>query len=270
MEIDAPLETGYDPGTPVGDNACNDYVRGLAEANGALGRARGGRVLDEGDVLLVDAGSPSPFGNVAIVRRPLSDDGWRTVLETTAGFYGGRAGGSYLVFSAWPTPDLSGRGLGRVGHPPLMLRPRGPLTVDPVSGLEIRSVGDPASARDWESVVVHGFPLPELQPFRPGCMLGAGGAGAGGWLRWVGYLDGEPMGSAAAYVTATHVDVEMVATLETARGRGVGRALTATATAAAVDRPAMLLASDPGRPVYERLGYRAILRFTLWAGDRRR
>jgi hypothetical protein len=31
----------------------------------------------------------------------------------------------------------------------------------------------------------------------------------------------------------------------------------------------MLLASDLGRPVYARLGYWPLLRFTFWAGHRR-
>ncbi len=53
------------------------------------------------------------------------------------------------------------------------------------------------------------------------------------------------------------------------RGRGIGRAMTAAATAAATDRPAMLISSDDGRPVYDRLGYLPLLRFTLWAGHRR-
>lgn len=268
METDEALETGYGPATAPGDNTCNDYVRGLAAGYTALARARGDLVAEEDDVVLMDGGSGSPFVNVAVVRRPLSEHGWRTAVERMAAFYSERAGGDYLVFSAWPTADLSGAGFGPVGHPPLMLRAAGPLAVDPVNGLEIRAVTGEAAAREWESTLVSGFPLAELQPYRAGCVLGPGVPGAEGWRHWVGYLDGEPVATASAYVTSTHVDVEFVATLAAARGRGIGRALTATATSAAVDRPAMLLASDAGRPIYERLGYRAVLRFTLWAGHR--
>jgi hypothetical protein len=32
----------------------------------------------------------------------------------------------------------------------------------------------------------------------------------------------------------------------------------------------MRLASDPGRPVYERMGYVVLFRTTLWIGTRRR
>ena len=34
-------------------------------------------------------------------------------------------------------------------------------------------------------------------------------------------------------------------------------------------RPVLLVASDLGRPVYDRLGYLPLLRYTLWAGHRR-
>ena len=89
------------------------------------------------------------------------------------------------------------------------------------------------------------------------------------WQHWVGYLDGAPVATASAIVGDHHVDVEFISTLPEVRGRGIGRAATAVATLAASDRPAMLISSDDGRSVYERLGYLPLLRFTLWAGHRR-
>jgi predicted GNAT family acetyltransferase len=69
-------------------------------------------------------------------------------------------------------------------------------------------------------------------------------------------------------VTDTLTVVEMVSTRAAQRGNGYGAALTATAALAAPDRPSALLASDVGRPVYERLGFVAVLRWTLWVGTR--
>ena len=77
-----------------------------------------------------------------------------------------------------------------------------------------------------------------------------------------------PVATGSGYVDEHHVHVEFIATLEECRGRGVGYAITAAATLAAPDRPALLIASDLGQPVYRRLGYIAISRFTLWAGHR--
>lgn len=268
VETDEPLETGYGTATPRGDNLCNDYQQGLADAYGALATARGDRVLDDPEVMLCDAGSPSLFCNVAVVRRPLAEDQWRVAVARMRGFYREQHGGGFLVFSAWPTPDLVGEGFGRVGHPPLMLRLPAPLSIEWIDGFTIRPVRDARDAEDWEHVFVNGFPVPELQPPRPGCVLPERALAAAGWRHWVGYLNGEPVGTASVYVGAHHLEVEYISTLQAARGRGIGRALTATATSADPGLPAMLIASDLGRPVYERLGYRAILRYTLWAGHR--
>jgi GNAT superfamily N-acetyltransferase len=150
-----------------------------------------------------------------------------------------------------------------------MYRPAGPLPDEPVHGLEVRVVADEATAHDWERTLVEAYPDPSLQPFRPGCFLPADLAAAPGWRHWVGYLDGAAVATASAFVGAHHVDVEMISARPEVRGRGVGRAVTAAATLAAPDRPAMLVSSDDGRPVYLRLGYVSIQRFTLWAGHRR-
>ena len=269
METDEVLETGYGLATPPGDNLCNDYAAGIAEGFLALGQARGDRVVaDDPDVAMVDGGSASLFGNVALLRRPIDAAAWPALTARIHAHFEGHPGGGFLLFSAWPTPDLRHDGLTRFGHPPLMLRPPAPLVDEPVDGLELRRVLDADTARDWESTLVRGYPLAELDPDDAG-LLPAGALDAPRWQHWVGYLDGAPVATASAIVGDHHVDVEFVATLPEVRGRGIGRATTAVATLAEPDRPAMLISSDGGRRVYERLGYIPLLRFTLWVGHRR-
>lgn len=69
--------------------------------------------------------------------------------------------------------------------------------------------------------------------------------------------------------TSQHVKVENVSALTDVRGRGIGYVVTAAATATKSDRTAMLIASDAGKPTYDRMGYVALLRYTLWLGHRR-
>lgn len=265
---DGVLETGYGVDTPPGDNYCNDYAQRLADGYGGLAAARGNTVVEDADytLMLSDSASPSMFGNIAVARRPLTEREWRGAVERVHRFYGERGGGPFLLFSPWPTGDLAAHGLELVGHPPLMLRaaaPPGPAAAIP--GFEIRPVVDDDSARDWETTLAAGFGEPALA----GHLLPPAARAAPGWRFWAGYLDGAPVGCATAHVTGTHVDVEFIACVESARGRGIGGALTMTATLAQPHLPAMLIASDLGRPVYERLGYRALLRYTLWLGPRR-
>lgn len=271
METDEALETGYGPATPPGDNICNDFAQGLATAYTALAVARGDRVSEDPQLALAltDSGSPSLFANSAVTRRPLSDGEWTEAAAWMHRFYGERPGGPWLLFSAWPTPDLRPHDFGLVGHPPLMLRPPAPVKVRVIEGFELRPVTDGATARDWEWVLVQAFPDTALQPFAAECFLPARALSAEGWKYWVGYLDGEPVGTASAHLTAEHVHVEYISTVEQARGRGIGGALVIAAISAAPDLPSLLIASDLGRLVYSRLGFQPLLRYTLWAGHRR-
>jgi GNAT superfamily N-acetyltransferase len=269
METDEELETGYGGAAPAGDNLCNDYAQGLADGFMALAAARGDRVEIGGpDLAMNDSGSPSLFGNVVVVRRPVADRDWPALARRIHDFYAGHDGGPYIVFSAWPTPDLAGHDFGRVGHPPLMYRPVGPVLDDPLAGFELRPVTDAATADDYERTLVEAYPDPALQPYGGRRFVAGDSWSAPGWHHWVGYLDGAAVATSSAYVGPHHIDVEMISARPEVRGRGVGRAMTAAATVVAPDRPAMLISSDDGRPVYERLGYVPILRFTLWAGHR--
>jgi hypothetical protein len=81
---------------------------------------------------------------------------------------------------------------------------------------------------------------------------------------FVGYDGDDPVATSVAHAAAGVTVVENVAVLARARGRGAGAAITWAATSVWPDRPAMLIASDDGQPVYERLGYLRLLRLTCW------
>ncbi len=204
----------------------------MADGFLALGTARGDRVADDDpDVAMADAASASLFGNVAILRRPVDGGQWPAVAERMHRFFGGHDGAGFIVFSAWPTPDLRVHGFGRIGHPPLMFRPAGPLRRRTGRGSRLRPVHDADGARDWEFAFVRGYPVPELEPFEAGSLLPVEALAAPRWQHWVGYLNGSPIATASAIVGDHHVDVEFISTVPEARGRGIGRAMTALATA---------------------------------------
>jgi GNAT superfamily N-acetyltransferase len=261
------LETGYGRASPGGDNLLNDFVQESAASYAAFGAARGDRLERvEGVVTMVDAGSPLPFINRAVLERPIDDVG--TVLDHIRPFYEAGPATPFLLDCAWPTPDLSSIGFTRMGHPPLMVRPPGEPFPPPPAELRIVRVDDDRTAFDFERALIYGYPAPQLQPMTDVTLITREARRAPGWHHFVGYVDDEPVASGSGYIGDRLLRVDNIATLESARGRGYGLALTAAAAAVDPSKPATLIASDLGRAVYERLGFLSMLRFTYWLGLR--
>lgn len=267
-EPDEVLEDGCRASTPDGDNLVLDYARAEAAAFGALAAANGGRVLDDDEtgLHLRDMEVATPFGNVALLSRPVEDADTDRVIDRIRSFYGQGSGGPYLVFSPWRTTDWTERGMVRVGHPPLMFRPTGPIA-PPSAGLRIVEVADADTLGDFERTLIEAYPVPEMQPWVPGSMF-APAVLDSDWRLLVGYDGDQPVGTAAAFLSPSLNVVELVSTRDGVRGRGCGAQLTAAASVVAADRPAMLIASDDGQSVYERLGFVCLQRHTLWLGHR--
>jgi len=261
------LETGYGPTSPGGDNLVNDFVRESAASFVAFGAARGDRIGHVEDfVAMVDAGSPLPFSNRATLERPLVDAA--AVIDRVRAFYDAGPDTPFLLDSAWPTPDLGPYGFVRMGHPPLMLRAAGVPFPEAPAELRIERVVDGRTAFDYEHALINGYPAPMLQPMTEVTLVTPGALEAPGWHHFVGYVDERPVASGSGYVGERLVRVDNIATLESARGRGYGLALTAAAASVDPSKPATLIASDLGRGVYERLGFIALLRVTYWLGMR--
>jgi GNAT superfamily N-acetyltransferase len=75
---------------------------------------------------------------------------------------------------------------------------------------------------------------------------------------FLGLLDEQPVATSAVYLSEDTAGVYNVATLEAARGKGVGAAITWAAALCGLERGSersILQASQMGEPVYERMGY---------------
>jgi predicted GNAT family acetyltransferase len=83
----------------------------------------------------------------------------------------------------------------------------------------------------------------------------------------VGYASGDPVVSGLGWRTGRTIGVYSIATVGSARRRGYGAAMTARVVAdgmvAGCD-VAVLQASEMGRPVYERLGFRTVVRYAAY------
>jgi hypothetical protein len=251
------LEDGWQPTTPEHDTLLRSYIVGFGEMIAAFGHAKGTRVLRDDDVVALDIGVDFFLANGAVLRHPVRDADLPAVVQRLHDFYAG-AGISWILLSAWPIPPLEGMTL--VGHPPFMIRsPGGEAPPEPPE-LVVRQAASESDMRDFARAL-EGYPAPNTSAFADGRLVDVPG------MRfWVGYLDDRPVACSAAHVSDTCVDVEFIATHEAARGRGVGAAMTWRATLADPTKPAVLIASDAGQPVYERMGYLRLQRMTMWMG----
>jgi GNAT superfamily N-acetyltransferase len=77
---------------------------------------------------------------------------------------------------------------------------------------------------------------------------------------------GTTIGQAAAYLLGDTVGIFGVGVVPSERGRGIGAALTRRAATAFGDRAdlAWLQPSERARPLYERLGFRAVSDWEVW------
>ena len=216
------------------------------------------------DAWAADLGSPTPFPNSATLLRPLTEDAAPELVARLDAFYSHLPGGPWMLWSAWPTPDLSATALRLMGYPPLMVRLPGALPPSPPE-LRVVEAQDAATLLAFDRAMIHGYPVDELRAGQRLTGRLSDERALGGPLHFfVGYVDDEPVTCAASYIGEQEVGIYMVATLPQARGKGYGGAVTAAAVGFAPDLPAVLQASDDGQPVYARLGFQRVTPFTAW------
>ena len=260
------LADGWEPG--AADTLLRTYVDGFADMCADLAELVGGRVERDETVVLADAGSPAPYLNGAVVLRPLATDEVDDVITRAARFFARGRGGPWLLFSPLPLPRLEHLGLAPIGHPPFMIRSVGAPRREAPSDLEVVEVRDEAGLLRIETALRDFYPMPELVGQSPGSVLVPGLLSNPDYRWLLGLVDGEPVGTAMTHRKAHSAHVEWITSDPARRGKGYGEAMTWEATLAWPDLPATLIASDAGRPTYERMGYLSVLRLTLWAGMR--
>jgi hypothetical protein len=263
----APLETGWLPTTPAGDTYLRRFLLNWAGMSTATAQMLGGASRDLPAVVMADSGRPVVFFNSATLMRPLSAETAAATLDEIAAFFAfgdpSRHGEALLV-SAWPTGDLRSSGWNLMGHPPLHLLPAGATPRSAPVDIDIQEVRDLEALHAWERVAIEGYPLDALAGVPPGSVTHESWLDEPRLRLWVGWEGKRPVSVSAAWTEHGINDVTLAATVPDARGHGYGEALTWQAARADPALPAMLISSDVGRPIYERMGFLPLQRITLW------
>ncbi|QKV78683.1 GNAT family N-acetyltransferase [Amycolatopsis sp. Hca4] len=164
------------------------------------------------------------------------------------------AGRAVVVEDPFRVLDLAHLGMS-AGQLPVMAREPAPTPA--AEGVErIETAADLAEAED---LIVHGFPLEEYQPHRPGTVFPAE------LLRQATAFFRR--GSQGTCLTMAHGGVGgvyWVTTRPEHRSRGVGRALMYAVLRHFEDLPVTLTASRAGRPLYEKLGFATLGDANWW------
>ena len=259
-EAERPAEDGWLEDTPIDDSVLRQFVFNQAEMNEVVADEVDGRTLRTDGVSAADCGGSVVFFNQAVLLRPLLDAS-DPRLDEVERFFGGERPCSLL--SVWPTPRLEVRGWHLMGHPTFVVRSPAPVPGHERPGVRVRDLRTLEEIGMFERVLVEGFPIPEAAGEPPGSIFSPTVVDRGLRLR-LGMLDGEPVGTGAVNVAHGVTNLCGAATLPQARRRGVWQALVWSRVAEAPELPAVAFTSDYSRPGFERMGFLAVTRLTLW------
>ncbi|MFF4006658.1 GNAT family N-acetyltransferase [Streptomyces sp. NPDC001717] len=221
----------------------------------ATGRSRGHAVIRRRGFVAVDGDLRAGL-RILIQEPDLDPDELTEVSELVR-----RAPGPANIEDPFSSTDLSHLDL-RSWQMPVMLRPPGPVGEPALEVIRARQTEDLQAA---ERIVIEGFELAGFEPYRPGELFPAALIEQPGVDVFVAKHDGVPVGAGVSVVDDGIGSHYWIATSQSFRSRGVGRAVMLGSLAPLADLPLTLTASKLGRPLYESMGYTVAAPSTWWA-----
>ena len=220
-------------------------------------RWSGGRIVEERGVLLVSG--PSPYLSVAIRSDPRVDG--RAVVARATEFFAGEPAGFLVLVRRPHDQDIERAALARgfsagwSERPMALTAPPSPSEVP--DEVDVRFVSDERAVVDYGRVVALANDDPGERERAP-LLFHDETIVAPHIAAFVAYLGTEPVACAMTLVSHGVSGVFYVATVEHARRRGLGDALTRMAARAGFEmgaRAAWLGASEMGAGLYRRIGF---------------
>ena len=247
---------------------CQISVCGRPTANISAGSPGG--VIQEGDGLLLHAGAHPTRAFVNGAKRTDVSMPAEEVLARADAFFAARGHDYTIMVRTHADSDLE-EGLLDAGftrmydNAGMILEHRFEDREAP-PGVEIRRVSSAPEARDFAGVNAEVFEGDDagMKGFVHTLFADVRSLVAPHIAGFVAYLEGAPVSAALTLVSHGVAWLGWVVTKEAVRGRGLGEAVTRTATNAGFDlgaRMASLQASKMGEPLYRRMGFVEITRY---------
>lgn len=227
-----------------------------------------GDVREIAGLLIKHTGVPASDQNAAFVTRPLHDP--LAAIRGAVAYFEDRAM-PYGILMRQGLDPAAARvclelGLVHVHTlPGMALAPLAEVIPQPPAGLDIRTVTTAAQHDVHVETDAAGFEgsLDHARRLFPASLFERGAA-----VEFTGFVDGAPVAISTLVTAGRTAGVYGVATVPAYRRRGFGEAMTWRAIREGVARGcemASLMASDMGRPMYERMGFRLVAPFLIFA-----
>jgi GNAT superfamily N-acetyltransferase len=238
----------------------------------ALGRAAGAEERDDGRVRWVIGNSPIDYHNCVVFADLTREEADGEIEASLQRMRSHGVPGSWHVGPSMRPPDLGGRliahGFEYVGDDigmsvDLSELPEG---VPVPENLVIERVHDEAGLAEWVEALGSGFGEGPVEAEWVGEMYRRLGF-EGPWRHYLGILAGEPVATATSFLGAGVAGIYFVCTVERARRRGIGAAVTLAALREARKMGygiGVLGSSEMGYPVYRGLGFEEYCRIGLY------
>jgi ribosomal protein S18 acetylase RimI-like enzyme len=251
----------------------------LREMLGAFGRAKAaGATRALPGLAVCSSGLQFAMFNGAVLTAPVEGaSGLDERIQTAAAYYASRGlPWSIWVCQGWLDRDLRPRaaeafyrhGLHLVVELPGMEAESIAAPVRPLPELEFRRVRDPGTRAAFNHIMSIAFGIPfdlSLQ------IYGSEKTWGGGLTGWVAYLKGTAVASAATLIAGGAIGVYAVGTLPHHQRKGCGEAVMRHALAQAQAESGLersvLQASPAGFHLYQRMGYRTVTRYAVFASS---
>jgi GNAT superfamily N-acetyltransferase len=238
----------------------------------ALGRAAGAEERDDGIVRWVIGNSPIDYHNCVVFADLTREEADGEIEASLQRMRSHGVPGSWHVGPSMRPPDFGGRliahGFEYVGDDIGMSVDLSelPERVPVPENLVIERVHDEAGLAAWVEALGSGFGEGPVEAEWVGEMYRRLGF-EGPWRHYLGILAGEPVATATSFFGAGVAGIYFVCTVERARRRGIGAAVTLAALREARKMGygvGVLGSSEMGYPVYRGLGFEEYCRIRLY------